>query len=138
MLTVSRTVSFCAAHRLYNPSLSPEENTRIYGKCSREGGHGHNYTLTVSVTGDVDEETGMIVNVSALKDVLHTHVVSVFDHRNLSTDVACLVGVIPTMENLTRVIAAQLTTPLSALGVRLVRVTLAESDAHVVTLETHG
>lgn len=138
MLTVSRTVTFCAAHRLWNPVLSPEENARIYGKCSREGGHGHNYTVTITVTGSVDKETGMIVNVTDLKKVMKKYIVDEFDHRDLNTDVPCLTGIITTMENITGVIAHRLEEPLNALGVTLTRLELKESDTNIVTLEKNG
>lgn len=69
MMVVSRAVEFCAAHRLYNPAWSDAENARVFGRCSNRGGHGHDYSLTISVCGPVDAATGMVVNVSALGDV---------------------------------------------------------------------
>ena len=137
LMTVSRTVEFCAAHRLCNPAWSAAENARVYGRCSNPGGHGHNYELSISVSGPKDPASGMIVNVTALRDVLQAEVVEQLDHRNLNTDVAFLAGVITTMENLAEHIAARLKPRLQALGVRLVALTLAESDHNQVTVHFH-
>jgi 6-pyruvoyltetrahydropterin/6-carboxytetrahydropterin synthase len=135
MTIVSRSIEFCAAHRLYNPAWSDADNARVYGRCSNRGGHGHNYQLTISVRGPVDPASGMVVNVTALRDVLQQEVVAPLDHRNLNTDVPFLTGVITTMENLATQIAARLTPPLEALGVRLTALELAESAHNRVTLQ---
>ena len=136
MLTLSRTVTFSAAHRLFSPDLSQNENARIFGKCSSPGGHGHNYSLTVTVAGDVDPATGMIMNVSDLTQLISTHVLERFDHRDLN-NVPCLEGKTTTMENIIRVIADLLAPPLHNLGVALHRLELKESTATTVTLECH-
>ncbi len=135
MLTITRTVHFCAAHRLFNPSWPDERNRKVYGRCSNPGGHGHNYTLAVSVTGRLDDETGMVVNVTELGEVLRREVVERLDHRNLNTDVPFLKNVVPTMENIVAKLAARLESPLGGLGVRLVKLELSESDKNRVTLE---
>ncbi|NLF39001.1 hypothetical protein GX586_06115 [bacterium] len=135
MLTVSRTVCFSAAHRLHSPELTDEQNCAVFGKCATPGGHGHNYALTVSVTGPHDLKTGMIVNVTLLHEVLLREVVNELDHRDLNTDVPFLRGVVTTMENVALVLAHRLEEPLAAIGVRLVRLDLAESERNKVTLE---
>jgi 6-pyruvoyltetrahydropterin/6-carboxytetrahydropterin synthase len=137
MITVSRTVRFCAAHRLCNPAWSPAENRRVYGRCSNPGGHGHNYTLTVTVCGPHDPATGMVVNVSALGAVLEREVVAHLDHRDLNHDVDFLAGTITTMENLAAILAARLGPPLAALGVKLTALELAESDYNRVTFHPY-
>ncbi len=100
MLFVTKRLSFCAAHRLFNPGLNDEENAKLFGKCSFPGGHGHNYTLEVTVCGDVDKETGMIIDVKVLKGIIECEVVSKLDHKNLNTDVAFLKDTIPSVENI--------------------------------------
>ncbi len=134
-LTVSRTASFSAAHRLYNPAWSEEKNVHVYGKCSREGGHGHNYTLTLRVCGRHDRATGMVVNVTLLHEMLQREVVDQLDHRDLNTDVPFLADVIPTMENLAVKIAERLAPCLAPLGVAMRSLELAESATNRVILE---
>lgn len=134
-LTLTRSVRFCAAHRLVNPTWSAEENERVYGKCSRPGGHGHNYTVTVTVSGPFDPQSGMIINVAILRDILEREVVAQLDHRDLNHDVPFLRGVIPTMENIAVALAQRLQPVLAAHRIALTRLTLAESDHHYVTVD---
>jgi 6-pyruvoyltetrahydropterin/6-carboxytetrahydropterin synthase len=133
--SVTRTVRFSAAHRLHNPDWSDERNRAVYGRCANPGGHGHNYALRVTVTGPLDPESGMVLNVTDLRDVLRAEVVERMDHRNLNTDVPYLEGAVTTMENIAMRIAEQLAEPLKRMGVRLSRLELAESDRNSVTLE---
>lgn len=98
MLTITRTFEFCAGHRLYRPDWTPDKNKQIFGLCSNEAGHGHNYTLEVSVTGPIDPETGMIMNLRELKETVRDRVISEVDHKNLNIDVAWMRDVIPTTE----------------------------------------
>lgn len=135
MLTVTRTIHFCAAHRLYNKNWSEEKNREIFGKCSNKGGHGHNYTLKVTVTGKLDEESGMIVNVTELRDILKGEIFDKLDHKNLNKELEFLDGKISTMENIILKIAEILKTPLKNAGVKLVKLELNESDKNSVTLE---
>lgn len=98
MLTITRTFHFCAGHRLFRPDWSDERNRDVFGLCSNPAGHGHNYTLEVSVTGSVDRETGMIMNLRELKEVVTARVIADVDHKHLNSDVPWLRGVIPTTE----------------------------------------
>ena len=98
-IALYRKEHFNAAHRLHNPSLTDEENNRIYGKCNRPNYHGHNYDLEVKLTGDVDERTGYVMDTKLLSDIIKEHVLDVLDHNNLNTDVAALKGINPTTEN---------------------------------------
>lgn len=100
MIYLSRTVDFCASHRLHSPVLSDEENTQLYGRCNNPNGHGHNYRLEVTVGGSIDEKTGMVMDLKALKDLLTQEIVDRVDHKNLNVDVDFLRGVIPTAENI--------------------------------------
>jgi 6-pyruvoyltetrahydropterin/6-carboxytetrahydropterin synthase len=95
---VGRRESFNAAHQLYDPGLSEDENRRLFGKCANL--HGHNYVLEVSVTGGIDAVTGYVVDLKHLSDVICRQVIQDVDHRNLNTDVPWLSGRIPTAENL--------------------------------------
>ena len=80
-VTVSRKAHFNAAHRLYNPSWSDEENARVFGKCNNEYFHGHNYELIVSITGTVNEKTGYVVDMKWLAEIIEEHVENRFDHK---------------------------------------------------------
>lgn len=102
MIYVTRQSEFCASHRLHNPDLSDTENRRIFGICNNPNGHGHNYVLEVTVAGETDPRTGMVINLTNLKKVLDKEIVEKVDHKNLNQDVSFLKGIIPTAENLAR------------------------------------
>src|SRR4028118_7374 len=97
---VPRRLMFNAAHRVHNPALSAEENDRLFGKCNNPNWHGHNYTLDVSVRGDVDPSTGYVIDLGALKRLVEERAVDLIDHKNLNLDVPFMRGVIPTSENI--------------------------------------
>lgn len=103
-ISVYRKEHFNAAHRLHNPGLSDEENARIYGKCNNPNYHGHNYELVVKVTGHINETTGFLIDTKELSNVMKEMVVDRFDHKNLNLDVPEFKDVIPTAENMARVI----------------------------------
>lgn len=100
IVTITRRLRFNAAHRVHNPALSDEENARTFGKCNNPNWHGHNYTLDVSVTGPIDERTGYVMDLGALRDLVTREVIDQLDHRNLNLDVDFLRGINPTSENL--------------------------------------
>ena len=99
-VTVTRRLHFNAAHRVHNPAMSDEENRRTFGKCNNPNLHGHNYILDVSVKGGVDERTGYVIDLSAIKEIVTREVIDKVDHRNLNLEVDFLRGIIPTTENL--------------------------------------
>jgi 6-pyruvoyltetrahydropterin/6-carboxytetrahydropterin synthase len=101
MVYLTRRTSFSASHRLWNPDLSPEENLALYDKCANPNGHGHNYILEVTVRGTPDSRTGMVLNLTDLKNVIHERVINDVDHKHLNYDVPWLEGYIPTTEVLT-------------------------------------
>ncbi len=101
-MIVTAKLDFSAAHRLNNPARDPEWNQRIFDKCDNPSGHGHNYIIEVSVAGPVDPETGMVIDLKRLKDLMRKHIIDRVDHKNLNVDVDFLSGVIPTAENLAR------------------------------------
>jgi 6-pyruvoyltetrahydropterin/6-carboxytetrahydropterin synthase len=95
---VSRRETFNAAHQLFDPRLSDQENRRLFGKCANL--HGHNYVLEVVMAGQVDQATGYVFDLKELSDVISRRIIDDVDHRNLNTDVPWLEGRIPTAENL--------------------------------------
>ncbi len=99
-VTITRRLLFNAAHRVHNPALSEEENHRLFGKCNNPNWHGHNYTLDVSVTGEVEERTGYVIDLGALKQIVEREVINKVDHRNFNLEVDFMRGVIPTTENI--------------------------------------
>ncbi|MCY4171143.1 MAG: 6-carboxytetrahydropterin synthase [Bacteroidetes bacterium] len=109
---VTREVNFNAAHRLHNSAKSVEWNQSVFGKCNSENWHGHNYTLQVTVAGVPDPDTGYVIDLSILKQVIHDHVVRHIDHKNLNLDVPFLDGIIPSTENLVVAIWNQLSNAL--------------------------
>ncbi len=104
MMYLTHRFDFCASHRLHNPDLSEKENLEIYGKCNNPNGHGHNYDLEVTIAGDPDPETGMVLELSILKRIVEEEIVSRYDHKHLNLDVSDFKEVIPTAENLLVVI----------------------------------
>ncbi len=108
MTTITRRYRFCASHRLHSESLSDAENNRIFGKCNNPFGHGHDYVLDVSVTGQLNATTGLILRIADLDRCVQAEVLSDFSHRNLNTDVAEFADSVPTTENVALVIAARL------------------------------
>ncbi len=101
-MIVTAKLTFSAAHRLHNPRFDAEWNRSVFDKCDNPGGHGHNYTLEVSVRGQIDPETGMVIDLKTLKEIMRERVVERVDHKNLNEDVEFLHGTIPTAENLAR------------------------------------
>lgn len=100
MIFLTRKTEFCASHRLYNPDFSPEKNEKIFGLCNNPNGHGHNYVLEVTVKGEVDPETGMVLDLKTLKKLITLEIIDKVDHKNLNIDVPFLRGLIPTAENI--------------------------------------
>ncbi|MEJ1223919.1 6-pyruvoyl trahydropterin synthase family protein [Sediminicola sp. 1XM1-17] len=101
---VSRRAHFNAAHRLYRKDWSFEKNDAIFGKCNNPNFHGHNYELIVSVTGEIDPETGYVIDVKILKDLIKAEVEDAFDHKNLNVEVPEFKELNPTAENIAVVI----------------------------------
>jgi len=99
MIYIKRRFHFSASHRVYNPSLSDEENYKVYGKCSNPNGHGHNYIMDVTLAGEIDPETGFVMDLTQLKKIVEEKIISKVDHRNLNIDVDFMKGVLPSTEN---------------------------------------
>ena len=103
-VTISRKAHFNAAHRLHRKDWSLEKNNAVFGKCNNPNFHGHNYGLTVSVTGKIDPETGFVLDVKVLADIILEEVENPFDHKNLNLDVPEFQDLNPTAENIAVVI----------------------------------
>jgi len=117
---VSRRETFNAAHQLRNPGLSEDENRRLFGKCVNL--HGHNYALDVVVAGKIDDETGYVLDLKLLSELIYEQVIQYVDHRNLNTDVPWLEGCVPTAENLAVIFWERLKRELPEGVLRSVRV----------------
>jgi 6-pyruvoyltetrahydropterin/6-carboxytetrahydropterin synthase len=100
MVYLTRKEHFAASHRLFNPGYSDEKNLATYGKCAYPNGHGHNYEIEVTVAGEPSPETGMIIDLKQLSDLIESEILAKVDHRHLNLDVDFLKGVIPTAENI--------------------------------------
>ena len=103
-VAVFRKEHFNAAHRLHNPNWSDERNERVYGKCNNANYHGHNYELIVQVIGEVDADTGYVMDMKVLSDVIKEHVLDRFDHKNLNLDTQEFQNLNPSAENIAIVI----------------------------------
>ncbi len=100
MIYVTRKVHFSASHRLFNPEFSDSQNEKVFGICNNQMGHGHNYELEVTVRGEIPKQTGMVIDLKKLKDILQREIVNNVDHKNLNHDVDFLKNIIPTAENI--------------------------------------
>ena len=127
VVRATRRVHFSAAHRLFRSDWPDERNSEVFGDCSNQSWHGHNYELEVTVRGDVDPETGMVINLSEIAAVLHEEVFSRIDHRHLSEELPEWKSKIPTTENLAIDIWNRLVARLERPHARLYRVRLYES-----------
>ena len=123
---LTRRETFAAAHRLFKPELSDEENFKLFGKCSNPNWHGHNYTVEVTVLGEVDSGTGFVLDIKKLKELIHKYIISKVDHKNLNIDTDFMKGVIPTSENIVVAIWDQLENNIP--GGRLYSVKLFETE----------
>ena len=126
MVYITRKIEFSAAHRYHNPAFSAEENRRIFGKCNNPNGHGHNYVLEVTVGGEADPVTGMVLDLKELKEILEREIMERMDHRFLNYEVPELANQIPTCENIAALVW-KLLAPKIKKG-RLARVRLWESS----------
>jgi 6-pyruvoyltetrahydropterin/6-carboxytetrahydropterin synthase len=130
IVTVTRRMTFNAAHRVHNPELSDLENARLFGKCNNPNWHGHNYVLEVSVRGPVEDRTGYVMDLAHLREVVGREIIEKVDHRNLNLDVDFMRGVIPTTENLA-VACWRILAPAIA-PAQLQRIRLWESENNMV------
>ena len=100
MVYLTRKEQFSASHRLHNPDWSDEKNREVFGKCNNPNGHGHNYEMEVTVAGNPPGETGMVMDLKKLSDVINRNIIDRVDHKHMNFDVDFLRGIIPTAENM--------------------------------------
>lgn len=122
MVYLTRKAEFSASHYYHNPELGAEENQRLFGKAGNPHGHGHNYTLEVTVKGEVDSRSGFVVDLKQLKELMNREVIDVMDHRFLNKEVPEFQEAIPTTENLAISIWNRLRTRLKVAQLHRVRV----------------
>ncbi|HEX9826428.1 MAG TPA: 6-carboxytetrahydropterin synthase, partial [Flavobacteriaceae bacterium] len=115
IVTVSRKAHFNAAHRLYRKEWSDEKNAQVFGKCSNPNFHGHNYELIVSVTGKINKQTGFVMDMKVLKDIIREEVEDAFDHKNLNIEVEEFKNLNPTAENIVIIIYNKIRARLDSL-----------------------
>jgi len=131
-VTVSRKAHFNAAHRLYRKDWSMEKNDLVFGKCNNPNFHGHNYELIVSVTGEIDPETGFVMNLFELKKIIRHHIIDVIDHKNLNLDVDFMSGKLTSAENLAVAIWQILEPIIKQKNATLHCVRLGETDSNII------
>ncbi|MBI5426987.1 MAG: 6-carboxytetrahydropterin synthase [Nitrospinae bacterium] len=131
MIYITRKIDFCASHRLFNPAFTDEQNQAVFGPCNNPNGHGHNYTLEVTIKGELNPETGMVLNFRFLKDLIKSEIAEKIDHKNLNLDVSFLAGSIPTVENMAIKIWGILEEKID--HARLHEIKIYESDRNCVT-----
>ena len=132
MIYITRRETFSAAHRLSRKEWSDEKNNEIFGKCANPNWHGHNYILWVTVKGDVNPETGFIVNLSSVSDILKQYILDKVDHKNLNEDVDFMKGKLSSTESLAIGIWQQIEKPINQLGCFLHCVKIQETEKNFV------
>jgi 6-pyruvoyltetrahydropterin/6-carboxytetrahydropterin synthase len=128
MIYITRRETFNAAHRLFKPEWTNEENFSVFGKCSNPSWHGHNYELYVTLKGNVDPETGFLVNLKDLSTIIKLLIIEKIDHKNMNLEVDFMEGCIPSTENLAIRIWRQLDEPVQQLGASLHCIKVAETE----------
>jgi len=132
MVYLTRRERFSAAHRLYNPALTDAENEELYGPCSNPNWHGHNYILWVTIKGDVNTETGYVVDLKQLSSLIRDHVIEKLDHRNINTEVDFMKDQFVSTENLAKGIWQELEPFIKELGIQLHSIKLQETENNSV------
>lgn len=131
IVSVHRKAHFNAAHRLYNPNWTDAENHQVFGKCNNIHYHGHNYELVVSISGEINPETGYVYDLGKLRDIIKTEVEDSFDHKNLNIEVPEFKNLIPTAENISVVIYNKLRVKIEEEF--QIKITLYETPRNFVT-----
>jgi 6-pyruvoyltetrahydropterin/6-carboxytetrahydropterin synthase len=135
-ILITRRERFCAAHRLSRPDWTDEQNTEVFGKCANPNWHGHNYELYVTVKGPVNPETGFVLDLKMLSEMINKLVISHVDHKNINIDTPFMRGKLASTENLCLAIWDQLNGPISEKGAKLHGIKLLETENNWV--EYHG
>ena len=131
-ITIQRRADFCASHYFWVPTWSYEENVRAFGPTANRFGHGHNFQLIVTVKGEVNPDTGFVMNLVDLKTIMMHEIIDHVDHRNLNEDVPFLQGVLPSTENLAIAFWARLAPAIAAKGAQLHGIRIVETENNFV------
>ena len=129
---ITRRETFNAAHKLYQPNWTEEENNLVFGKCANKNWHGHNFTLFVTVKGVPNKETGFVMNLKKLSEIINTQVIESLDHKNLNLDVSYLTGIMASTENLAIAIWDQLANEIAKNGGEIAKIKLIETENNFV------
>ncbi len=129
---ITRREHFNAAHKLWRPNWSAEKNEEVFGKCSNHNWHGHNFTIFVTVKGKPSEETGFVINLKDLSEIVKLEVVEELDHKNLNLDVPWLKDILASTENVCIAIWDRIKTPIKNAGGELVKIKLVETENNYV------
>jgi len=132
MITITRREHFSAAHRLFLPHYTDEENLNVFGQCSNPNWHGHNYILFVTVKGDPDPETGLIIHLRHVSQLIADKILKKVDHKNLNLEVDFLQGKVPTSENVAIGIWNELEVEIQQLGATLHCIRLEQSENNII------
>lgn len=132
MVFVTRIERFNAAHRLFRPEFSDEQNLEVFGKCSNPNWHGHNYTLVITVKGEINPDTGFVINLSQLSRLINERVIQKLDHKNINLEVDFMNGKLASTENLAVGIWDQLSEEIQKSGAMLHSVKLIETENNSV------
>jgi 6-pyruvoyltetrahydropterin/6-carboxytetrahydropterin synthase len=132
MIYITRRERFNAAHRLFKPEYSDEKNLQVFGKCSNPNWHGHNYTLFVTVKGEVNPDTGFLVNLKDLSAVIDQRVIEKLDHRNINLEVDFMSGKLASTENLAIAIWNELSEGIANMGATLHSIKVYETENNFV------
>lgn len=132
MIYITRKENFNAAHKLSRPDWSDDHNLEVFGKCANPNWHGHNYQLFVTVKGEIDQETGFLVDLKWLKNVINVHVIDKLDHRNLNLDVDFMKGKLASTENLAMAIWEELLPHINSSNARLHSIKIYETENNII------
>ncbi len=132
MIYITRRERFNAAHKLWRADWSDEKNAEIFGKCSNKNWHGHNYELFVTVKGEINPETGFVIDLKALKNIIRTHITDPLDHKNINLDVDFMEGKMASTEVLAIVIFDKLKPLIASQGAQLHSIKLYETENNFV------
>ena len=132
MIYITRRERFNAAHRLFRPEYSDEKNMEVFGKCSNPNWHGHNYELFVTVKGEVDKNTGFLINLKVLSKIIREKIISKIDHKNINLEVDFMKNKLASTENLAISIWYELEDPINKLNAHLHCVKINESENNYV------
>jgi 6-pyruvoyltetrahydropterin/6-carboxytetrahydropterin synthase len=132
MIHITRRERFNAAHRLFRPDYSDERNLEIFGKCSNPNWHGHNYELFVTVAGNINHETGFLINLKDLSKIINEKIIDKLDHKNMNLEVDFMKDKLASTENLAKAIWEELQKPVEKLGAKLYCIKLYETENNFV------